>query len=56
MGILRLFSMMRFVSPPTGDDSRPLLYGVVAGIAIVAAIVIIVISRRRSDDSDEGDE
>ncbi len=37
------------VSPATGDESRPWLWAVIAGIAVVLVIVLVVIGKKGGD-------
>ena len=39
-------------SPATGDDSRPWLWAVIAGVAVVRVVVLVVIGKRGGKDDD----
>lgn len=41
-----------YTSPATGDDSRPWLWAVIAGVAVVLVVVLVVIGKRGGKDDD----
>ncbi|MCQ2353567.1 MAG: LPXTG cell wall anchor domain-containing protein [Clostridia bacterium] len=56
MLILFLDYFLKYYSPATGDDSKPWLYGIIAGVMLIAGIVFMIISRRRHSSDDDNDE
>ena len=41
-----------YTSPATGDDSRPWLWAVIAGVAVVLVVVLVVIGKKGGKDDD----
>lgn len=40
-------------SPATGDASRPWLWAVIAGVAVVLVVVLVIIGKKGGNDKDD---